>query len=492
VAVSLGEQAQGLIQQAQRAARRPALVLALVLAGACALAATARADDLYVDPGRAGCSDAASAAVASNPATPWCSPTPATHHAGPGDVVHLAAATYRVQVRPWTSGSHTHPIVYLASGTVVIAPPSGSVGVLFANVHDVTLQGVTVHANAAQGISIDSSSDLTLDHDSITNTGGVGLWIKRGTDVTVSHATLVKNLRAGLFDSQYATGTTLSSSVVKTNGIDGQRYNGDGVELNGSHETVDHDTITGNGDGVGYEHGIYVGATASQYTISDNTIGANAGADIKATGGAGLIVDNVLNSGLFGLVLSDNSAPVLVEYNLVQGRFQHAVFLTTGTTPAKARLWNNTVRQTGRLTTSGDASAVFVASASQLVLRNNLLTYTNADALGSALFVNSAALLAGLDSQTNWFSSTDARGRNLAWNGSRVTLADWRTLTGQDGASVDSAPPSFDASGRVSSANLGQALGTSLGLGHDLAGTRLPSATPPDIGAYQQATATAQ
>jgi hypothetical protein len=197
-----------------------------------------------------------------------------------------------------------------------------------------------------------------------------------------------------------------------------------------------------------------------------------------------VIVDNVLNAGLFGLVLSDNSAPVLVEYNLVQGRFQHAVFLTTGTTPAKARLWNNTVRQTGRSTTSGDASAMFVASASQVVLRNNLLSYTNADALGSALFVNSASLLAGLDSQTNWFSSTDTRGRNLAWNGSRVTFTDWRAVSGEDDASVDSAPQQFDADGRITSSDLGAQAGTRLGLPHDLAGTALGAGRNPDIGAY--------
>jgi hypothetical protein len=487
VAVSF-EQAQGLRQAAQRAARRPALAAAVLLAGVCAFATTARADDLFVDPGRAACSDRATLAIASNPATPWCSPAAAARLARPGDTVHLAAGTYRAQLRPATSGSAAHPIVYVADGAVTLAAPTGSVGVLFANVHDIVLRGVTVRANATQGISADEVSGLVLDRDTVTNSGGIGVWIKHGDGVSVTRSTLVKNLRAGLFDSQYATGTTLSGSTVKGNGIDGQQYDGDGVELNGTRETVTTSVITGNGDGVGFEHGIYVGATASGYTISSDRISGNAGADIKATGGAGLIADNVLGSGLYGIVLSDNSAPVRVQYNLVQGRFQHGIFLTTGTRPAKARLWNNTVQQTGRSTSAGDASAVFVASASQLVLRNNLLAYTNPDALGSALFVNNASLLAGLDSQTNWFASTDARGRNLAWNGSRVTIAEWRTLSGQDSGGVDSVPPSFDAQGRVGSANLGRGLGTRLGLARDLLGSRVPAAGAPDIGAYQATT----
>ncbi len=456
----------------------------LLLAAWCSTA-SARADALYVDPGNPSCSDQVSALVASSPATPWCSPSPATHLARPGDVVHLAAATYAVQVRPAVSGTPALPIVFQGDGPVTIAPPDASVGVMLSGVHDLVVRGVSVRANAPQGIAIDNAQDITLDRDSVTNQGGSGVWIKHGTAIAVSHCVLSGNARTGLFDSLYAVGTTLSDSTITGNGIDGQQFGGDGVELNGTDEVARGNTITGNGDGVGFEHGIYVGATAVHYSITGNSIAGNAGADIKATGGAGVIAYNVLRSGFWGLVLSDNTTMVTVEYNLVQGSFQHGIFLTTGTTAARARLLNNTVEQTGRWTSSGDASAVFVASAAQLVLRNDLLAYTNPDALGSALFVNSASLLASFDSQTNWFSSTDGRGRNLAWNGSRVDIADWRRLSAHDVASIDSAPPAFDASGRVVSANLGAGAGTWLGLKRDLVGTLLPVNGAPDIGAYQ-------
>ena len=180
---------------------------------------------------------------------------------------------------------------------------------------------------------------------------------------------------------------------MSSNGHDGQRYNGDGVELNSSGATVTGNHITRNGDGVGFEHGIYAGSTARRYTITGNTIGGNAGADVKAAGGPGLVANNRLMSGLFGVVLSDNPAPVTVQYNLIQGRFQHGILLTTGHTAARARLWNNTVQQTGRSTRSGNASAVFVASATLLELRNNLFAYTNSDALGTALMINDRARL---------------------------------------------------------------------------------------------------
>jgi hypothetical protein len=244
--------------------------------------------------------------------------------------------------------------------------------------------------------------------------------------------------------------------------------------------------ITRNGDSAGFEHGIYAGATADHYTIIRNAIGGNAGADIKAEGGPALVADNRLRSGLFGIVLSDNPAVVTVQYNLIQGRFQHGVLLTTGATPARARLWNNTVQQTGRSTASGNAAAVFVASAAQLDLRNNLFAYTNRDGLGAALMINDRSRLGSFVALANWYSSADAARRRLAWNGTRVTLGQWRGLSGQDVTSIDSGPPRFAISGRVASRNLGAGKGTPLGLSHDLAGIALSPRGAPDIGAFQR------
>jgi hypothetical protein len=273
---------------------------------------------------------------------------------------------------------------------------------------------------------------------------------------------------------------------VSANGHDGERYDGDGVELDGAGALVTGNRITRNGDSIGFEHGIYAGSSARNYTISGNTIGGNAGADIKAAGGPALVVGNRLRSGLFGLVLSDNPAPITVQYNLIQGRFQHGVLLTTGHTAARGRLWNNTVEQTGRSTSSGNASAVFVASAAQLELRNNLIAYTNRDALGTALMINDRALVGSFVSSSNWYSSTDSGRRRLAWNGSRVTFGQWRRLSGQDASSLDSRPPRFAASGRVASGNIGIGRGARLGLTRDFAGTPVDPGAHPDIGAFQR------
>jgi hypothetical protein len=463
--------------------RLPAVLSALFL---LSLPGVAQASNVYVNPARAGCSDSASVTVASDAATPWCSLTPATRLARPGDVVHVAAATYATQFRPAASGTQGAPISYEADGAVTLAAPAGSVGVMLVGVHDIVLRGMSVLSAAPQGVWIDSAARIVLDGDSVTNTGGTGVQVKAGTAVTITHSRLVGNARAGLTEMAQSVGLTLSASTISGNGKDGQQYNGDGVGLNGSGGSVIDDSITGNGDGAGFEHGVYAGPTASGYLIARNQIGDNAGADIKAAGGPGVIAENRLTSSMFGLVISDNPTFVTAEYNLIQGRFQHGILVTTGATAARARLWNNTVQQTGRSTTSGNASAVFVVSAAQLELRNNLFAYTNADLLGSAFLLNDQTLVGSFVADTNWYASPDPNQLQLAWNGARVTFAKWRALSGQDANSINSAPPAFSADGHVTSANLGAAKGTPLGLTHDLAGTPLPVSAPPDIGAYQR------
>jgi hypothetical protein len=465
--------------------RIPAVLPVLVL---LAIPGVAQASNVYVDPARASCSDSASVTVASDAATPWCSLTPAMRLARPGDVVHIAAATYAAQFRPATSGTPDAPVVYQADGAVTITAPAGTVSVMLVGVHDVVLRGLTVLAAAPQAVWIDSAARVQLDGETVTNSGGTGVQVKAATAVTITHSRLVGNARAGLMDMAQAVGTTLSASTVSGNGKDGQQYNGDGVGLNGTGGSVVDDSISDNGDGVGFEHGVYAGPTANGYLIARNQIGGNAGADIKAAGGPGVIADNRLTSSMFGLVISDNPALVTVEYNLVQGRFQHGILVTTGTTAARAQLWNNTVQQTGRSTASGNASAVFVVSAAQLEMRNNLFAYTNPDLLGSAFLLNDQTLVGSFVADTNWYASPDPNQLRVAWNGARVTFAKWRALSGQDAASIDSAPPAFSADGRVSSANLGAAKGTPLGLTHDLVGTPLPASTPPDMSAFQHTT----
>jgi hypothetical protein len=353
------------------------------------------------------------------------------------------------------------------------------------DVSHVELDGMTIRGGASQGVWIDSAPATVLTNLDVTANPGAGIEAKATSGLVVDHDTVSGNGSAGILELAGTTGARYTNDEITGNGIGGGAYDGDGIQLGGSGALVSGDTISGNGDPGPYEHGIYAAAASSGWTIERNELRDNGGANVKAAG-SGVVRRNQLVNGRFGIVLSDNPAPVTVEHNLIEGRAQHLVFLTAGSTAARARLWANTIVQSGRSTSSGDASAVFVNAASSLEIRDNLLCYANADALGVALWVNDATRVGSLASDANWACDTDTRSRQFAWNGSRTTLAGWQAASAQDGRSLVSAPPTFDATLHVTSTNLGVNRGDQLGLVEDYAATPLPTSGPLDVGAYEQ------
>ena len=449
-----------------------------------ALAPTrAEALELWVDQSNPGCSDSITRDQVTV-ATPWCSLVAAAVGARAGDTVRIRPGAYLGTVQPAASGSPSEPIRYLADNPGVTLDAAGAtVGLKISGVSALAFDGIAITGAASQGVYMNSASAVTLSHLVVSGNGGHGIQL-RASAVTVSDSAISGNGLAGICELQGSSANVYRGNLITANGKDGNPYSGDGMLLSGAGATVIGNTITDNGDPGPYEHGIYASSTASGYLIESNTLSANAASSIKAAGADGTIRYNRMSDSRFGLVFSDNSSPVSAYYNLIEGLFQHAVFFTTGTTAAKARLWNNTIVQAGRLTTSGDASAVFVNSAALADFRNNLICYTNPDSLGIGLWVNNASLVGSLVSNNNWVCSTDASQRNFAWNGSRTTLAGWKAASGRDGASFSTSPPIFGIDYRVVSTNFGKRNGQRLGLKRDYVGTSVPTRRP-DMSAYQ-------
>lgn len=459
----------------------------LLAAGALLLATSAApAAQLWVDAGNASCSDARSAPQVGSAATPWCTLGPAGAHARAGDTVHVLAAVYRGTLRPLNSGTASAPIRFAAAGPGVVLDAAGAANaVKLIGVSDVALDGMTVRGGRSQGVWIDGAPRAELTDLDVTGNPGAGIQAKATSGLVVRDSAIHANGSAGILELAGTTGARYLGNTIFDNGIGGGTYGGDGIQLGGSGALVAGNAIDGNGDPGPYEHGVYAAATSSGWTIERNELRGNGGANVKAAGSPGVVRRNRLVDGRYGIVLSDNPVAVTVEHNLIEGRAQHLVFLTAGASAARARLWANTVVQTGRSTSSGDASAVFVNAAASLELRDNLLCYANADALGVALWVNDASRLGSFASDANWVCGTDAHNRPFAWNGSRTTLSGWQAAAGTDARSLASTPPTFDAALRVSSANLGLGRGDRLGLLEDYAGTPLPTSGPVDVGAYE-------
>jgi hypothetical protein len=475
--------------QVARGGRSVRHVAGLFVAGLCAGAAVvlpgsagAAPGELWVNQAKATCSDRLTLDEVDQ-ATPWCTLQAAARGARAGDTVQVMPGRYRGTVRPAASGSASAPIRFLApSGGVTIDAAGAAVGLQVVGVSWLSFHGFTITGAAAQGVYVDRASDVTFAQLQANGNGTYGIQV-RASGLVVSDSTISGNGMAGISELSGSYGNRYETNTISGNGKDGHPYNGDGIQLNGVGARVAGNRITGNGDRGIYEHGIYAGSSAAGYLIESNTLAGNAASDIKAAGSNGTVRYNRLGDSRLGLVFSDNAQPVSAYYNLIVGKFQHAVFFTTGTTAAQARLWDNTIVQTGRSTSSGDASAVFVNSAKLADLRNDLICYTNPDNLGVALSVRGASH-GTLVSNTNWLCASDPHGRNLAFSGKRMTLKDWRLSSGQDRASLSSPPASFDADFRVRSVNRGARIGQPLGLERDYLGTVVPERAP-DIGAYQ-------
>ena len=167
---------------------------------------------------------------------------------------------------------------------------------------------------------------------------------------------------------------------------------------------------------------------------------------------------------MFGLVISDNPAFVTVEYNLVQGRFQHGILVTTGTTrraraaleqhrPADRALDRERQRVGGLRRQRGATRGCATTSSRTRTPTCSARRSCSTTRRSSGSFV----------ADTNWYASPDPLSAASPGTARASRSPHWRTLSGQDAASLDSAPPTFDADGRVASANLGAAKGIAAG-----------------------------
>jgi Right handed beta helix region len=438
---------------------------------------------LWVDGNDGACSDRFSREEASSVRTPWCSVTRAASAAIAGDTVHIRPGTYTGTVSPAVSGSPGSPIRFIAPhGDVTIDARGAGAALKIVSVDNVSFEGMTITGAAVQGVRVSNAKRVGLRHMVVRDNGGPGVQIRESQWVSVDGSVIQRNGGAGIFETTGSGDCRYTSNQIIANGRNGERYNGDGLQLAGARTYVAGNTIKDNGDPGEFEHGIYLAAAARDYVVESNIFKDNAGSDIKAAGADGVLRYNRLDGGRLGLVFSDNATPVAAYYNLVFGRYRHAVLLTSGRSPARAKLWNNTIVVTGRSSDQGDASAIFVNRAASLDLRNNVVSYTHDDGHGAALYVRDARDAGDFTSDNNWFSTAGRGDRHLVRNGSRLTLSEWRSH-GHDAASIGSEPPTFDRDARIVSEHRSRRGGQNLGLSRDYGGTPVPS--EPDGGAHQ-------
>jgi hypothetical protein len=324
-----------------------ALTAALALLLGVATHTPARAatpTTIWVDKASKGgrCSDTRDRTTATQ-TSPLCTLTRAAAVATDGDTVMIRAATYNETLRPLDSGTPTYPIRFSAyePGVVIDATGRGT-GILVIGRTDVRFSGFTVKNGSSQGIWVDSSARILFDAMTVT-ANAFGVRVKNSSDVTVQSSVIDTNKAAGIMElGGVARGRYLQDDVTN-NGHDGQPYNGDGLQLDGTGALISDCDITGNGDNTLYEHGIYASTTALDYTVENSRFSGNSATNVKAEG-SGTVRGNQFGSARLGMFVDKNTAPGLtVSDNTFTGTFVWPIQTGTGAllTPS-----NNTVNGT--------------------------------------------------------------------------------------------------------------------------------------------------
>jgi hypothetical protein len=298
--------------------------------------------------------------------TPACTITAAEQVALPGDAVSVAAGTYP-QTRITASGTETAPItVTAAPGTVVVDAGSGGNGLRLSGVSDVRISGLDVTGGSAQAIWVNASQRIALVGVDASGSAVHGIQVNNSADIAIDSSTVTGNKGDGIIETGSNSGDVYSQDIVSDNGTNGPQYLGSGIEVSGTGTQIVDCTITHNGVSKLYEHGVYIAAVASGWSISGSVISGSSGADVKAAGSDGTIASSTLGSARLGVYASGRS--VTLSQVHIQGSFRDGLVVAHGMTLLSGSVVSNAAVGYGK-----QAQAAYVYGGGRLTLSASTL-----------------------------------------------------------------------------------------------------------------------
>jgi parallel beta-helix repeat protein len=402
------------------------------------LAATASAETYYVAPAPSG-SD-------TNPGTlalPWATLQHAADTVQPGDTVLVRAGDY-AGAEFATSGTALAPIVlaaYPGETPRVISDISAARphGINLEGASYMTVKGFRVDGRTRAGIRAVLCQHVTIRNNRLDANGYWGILTGFCDDL--------------LIENNVASNSVVEHGIYVSNSGDRPTIRGNtifGNHANGIHMNGDFDSQPGDG-------------IISQALVENNVIFGNG-----AGGGSGINMDGVQDSLVRNNLLYDNHASGISLYRIDGGG------PSTGN-----RVLNNTVR----VAVDGRWALNVQDASSGNTVRNNILL--NLHPSRGTIDI-CAACLPGFTSNRNV-----VKDRFVIEDGAFITLAEWRTTTGQDlnsfvavaGVLFENAA-SADYRLRATSPAV-DAGETRVDVPSDIVGTLRPQGAGFDIGAYE-------
>jgi parallel beta helix pectate lyase-like protein/List-Bact-rpt repeat protein len=408
-----------------------AVILGIALTQAPAAAAPLRT--FYVDP--AG-NDSAAGSITS----PWRTLQKAANTVRAGDLVIVRAGHY-AGLYLTTSGTATDPITFRGDPGAIVDTrnPTTPDGINLEGASYVVIESFTVTGVPRAGIRAVLNHHVTIRGNTGDLNGRWGILTGFSDDLLIEDNTMSRSqAEHGIY-----VGNSGDRPVIRGNVVWGNNANG--IHMNGD--------LSQGGDG------IISGAIVEGNIIHDNGV----------AGGSGINCDGVQSSIIRNNLLYNNHASGISLYQIDGGQ------------PAR----NNQVLNNTIVMASDARWALNIQNASTgNVVRNNIL-YNQQSFRGSVAI--SADSLPGFVSDTNVVMdrfSTDG-------GDTRVTLAAWRSMTGQDTHSIIATPATLFANFagndyHLSVTSPARDAGGVLGnVTDDLEGAPRPQGSAFDIGAYE-------
>ncbi|GAA4566168.1 hypothetical protein GCM10023176_15790 [Micromonospora coerulea] len=353
--------------------------LALTGGSLLSLATPAQAADatvLYVRQMSTACTDTGPGTLAQ----PFCSIAPAVARVTAGQTVDVGQGTYPERVTIASSGTPEQPITILASNVAILS--GATAGFVIDGQHDIVLQNMRAKgAVDVPALDLRNAAGITIQGGSYGMASVSTAPAVRLTGVTRS--TLRQLVASGLalvggvtLDAA-TTGVVIRSAIVSSGSTFKTADHSIGIRVDGPGNTVLNSTVGGFTGG-----GIEVGPGAADTVVVNNQVSNSAGVGIHNRGAAGTaITNNTIRDHCFeGIRVDGASTGVSVQNN---------VLITNG------------VGSQQHCDPSADSTAVIGVH----------------DDAGKMTVID--------------YNNISQPGMNYAWNGTRMNLDAFRTVSGQ-------------------------------------------------------------